>query len=491
MPGQLKFDFRFSAAVDKKAASADSPMRILMVGNFSGHRHPDTALKNRKITGIDIDNFDEVMSRLSPRLNFQDMQIEVDFHCLDDFHPDHLYKELDAFHHLNQLRQNLQNPNTFAQAAAQLMQTINASDNAGQSVEAASAEDQNALFERLLGKAPVQQPHVQSSLDRLFKNIIAPHIVEKTDPRQPELVTEVDRATSALMRSLLHHPDFQSLEALWRSAYELVSRLETGESLHLYLLDVSQAELAQDFLSAGENLETSTVCQLLARQSIDQPWSVIIGDYTFAAALQDIQTLSAMGAIAAHIGTPFLATADNSLLGCASLAQPAPPSTWDNSSEFMAAWQALREKPYARWLGLALPRVLLRLPYGKKTDPIDSFEFEELTAPDEHEAFLWGNPAFACARLLAENFQETGWPISPDRHLNVDDLPAYSYKQDGETLMQACAEWYLPEATAEAMLERGIMPLLSYRNRNCARLLRFQSIAAPLAGLAGICSQAD
>ncbi|MGJ0431198.1 type VI secretion system contractile sheath domain-containing protein [Methylobacter sp.] len=491
MPGQLKFDFRFSTAADKKAASADSPMRILMVGNFSGHRHPDAALKNRTITGIDIDNFNEVMFRLSPALNFQDLQTEVVFHCLDDFHPDHLYKELDVFHRVTQLRQSLQNPATFAQTAAKLMGTANVPDDAGQSVEPAPAEDQNALFERLLGKAPAQQPHLQSSLDHLFKNIIAPHIVEKIDPRQPELIAEVDRATSALMRSLLHHPDFQSLEALWRSAYELVSRLETGESLQLYLLEISQAELAQDLLSAGENLETSAVYQLLARQHIDQPWSVIIGDYTFVAARQDVQTLSAMGAIAAHMGTPFLAAADSSLLGCASLAQPSPPSTWNGNFEFMAVWQALREKPYARWLGLALPRILLRLPYGRKTDPIDSFEFEELTMPDEHEAFLWGNPAFACARLLAENFQETGWPLSPDRHLNVDDLPAYSYKQDGETRMQACAEWYLPEATAEAMLERGVMPLLSYRNRNCARLLRFQSIAAPLAGLAGICSRED
>jgi type VI secretion system protein ImpC len=481
MPGQLKFDFRFSAAVDKKATAADSPMRILMMGNFSGHRHPDTALKNRKITGIDIDNFDEVMSRLNPGLNFQDMQIEIGFHCLDDFHPDHLYKELDAFHHLSQLRQSLQNPATFAQA--------NVPDNAGQSVEPTPAEDQNALFERLLGKAPAQQPHLQSSLDRLFNNIITPHIVEKTDPRQPELVAEVDRATSTLMRSLLHHPDFQSLEALWRSAYELVSRLETGESLQLYLLDISQAELAQDLLSAGENLETSAVYPLLAGQGIEQPWSVIVGDYAFAADLQDMQALTAMGAVAARIHAPFLAAADSNLLGCGSLAQPASPSTWNDNSEFMAAWQALREKPYAQWLGLALPRVLLRLPYGKKTDPIDSFEFEELAAPDEHEAFLWGNPAFACARLLAENFQETGWPMSPDRHLNVDDLPAYSYKQDGETLMQACTEWYLSEATAEAMLERGVMPLLSYRNRNCARLLRFQSIAAPLAGLSGICNR--
>lgn len=482
MPGQLQFDFRFSTAADKLPASDDLPMRILMMGNFSGHRQLDTALKNRKVMAVDIDNFDDVMSRLSPRLSLQDMQIEIGFDCLDDFHPDHLYAELEVFHRLRQLRKSLQNPATFAQAAAQLMQAINVPDDADLTVEAPPADEQNALLERLLGKAPAQEARQQTTLDRLFKEIIAPHIVEKTDPRQPELIAEVDRATSALMRALLHHPDFQALEARWRSAYELVSRLETGESLQLYLLDIAQAELAQDLTGAGENLETSAIHPLLA----GQPWSVLVGDYTFAATRHDMQALAALGAIAARTGAPFLAAADSSLLGCASLSQSAHPSTWNDNADFMPAWQALRENPHAQWLGLALPRILLRLPYGKQTDPLDSFEFEELAAPSEHEAFLWGNPAFACTRLLAESFQDAGWSMSPGQRLNVDDLPTYSYKEDGETLMQACAEWYLPESTAEAMLERGIMPLSSYRNRNSVRLFRFQSVASPLAGLAGL-----
>jgi type VI secretion system protein ImpC len=481
MPEPLQFNFRFSTAPGKMAASGDSPMRILMMGGFSGHRHPDAALKNRKIIAVDIDNFDDVMSRLNPRLNLRDMQTEIEFRCLDDFHPDRFYKELADFQRLRQLRQELRNSATFEQASAQLMQAVNAADDAGQTAEAAAADEQNALFERLLGKAPAQETRQQTTLERLFKDMIAPHIVEKTDPRQPELITEVDRATGALMRSLLHHPDFQALEALWRSAYELVSRLETGESLQLYLLDISQTELAQDLMSAGENLETSAVYQLLAGQGIGPSWSALVGDYAFAAAPRDMQTLAAMGAIAARTGAPFLAAADNSLLGCGSPPQSSPASAWHD----MPAWQALRESSYAKWLGLALPRILLRLPYGKKTDPIDGFEFEELAAPDEHAAFLWGNPAFACARLLAESFQDAGWSMSPGQRLIVDDLPAYSYKRDGEIHMQACAEWYLPESTAEAVLERGIMPLLSYRNRNCARLLRFQSVAAPLAGLEG------
>jgi len=486
MSEALKFDFRFSAAINILSPSDDLPMRILMMGNFSGHYQTDTSLENRKIMAVDIDNFDDVMSRMSPRLSLQSMQIEADFHCLDDFHPDHLYAELDVFHHLRQLRQCLQNPATFTQAAAQLMQTVNIRNHAEQAIEMPAIDDQNALFERLLGKMPERQPPMQSSLDSLLKDIISPHIIEKPDPRQPELIAEVGRAASALLRSFLHHPDFQALEALWRSAYDLVSRLETGESLQLYLLDISQAELVRDLLDAGENLETSMVYRLLANQGISQPWSVLVGDYTFAAAQPDIQVLGAMAAIAARNGAPFLAAADSSLLGCISLSQPSHPSTWNENADFRTIWQALRECPHAHWLGLVLPRILLRLPYGRQTDPIDSFEFEELLMPTDHESFLWGNPAFACARLLAENFQDSGWSMPPNRHLNIDDLPAYSYKKDGETLMQACAECYLPDNTAEAILEQGIMPLLSYSNRNCARLLRFQSVATPLSDLAGI-----
>jgi type VI secretion system protein ImpC len=119
------------------------------------------------------------------------------------------------------------------------------------------------------------------------------------------------------------------------------------------------------------------------------------------------------------------------------------------------------------------------LPYGPKTDPVESFPFDEL-APRTHEGYLWGNPAFACAQLAAAAVQQGG---SPGDVLDLDDLPAHTYRQDGEPHLQACAEAFLGDRAAQAILARGLMPFASLRDRNAIRLLRFQSLSDPPTGL--------
>ncbi|MEJ1356160.1 MAG: type VI secretion system contractile sheath large subunit, partial [Candidatus Sedimenticola sp. (ex Thyasira tokunagai)] len=120
-------------------------------------------------------------------------------------------------------------------------------------------------------------------------------------------------------------------------------------------------------------------------------------------------------------------------------------------------------------------------------DEIDSFRFEEIagsSSPD-HDSLLWGSPAYACAMLLGTAFQERGWAMEPGDLQDIEDLPAYTYDDDGERRLMPCAETLLSERTGEAILAQGLMPLLSYRNRNTVRVLRFQSIASPGAALSG------
>ena len=135
-------------------------------------------------------------------------------------------------------------------------------------------------------------------------------------------------------------------------------------------------------------------------------------------------------------------------------------------------------------IGLVLPRILGRLPYGRETDEISRFDFEELNSP-VHENFLWVNPTISCAKLLAQSFTMGGWDMSADDHTDIGDLPAYTYEEDGEKKMLPCAELLLPERSAEAILGMGMMPIVSFRSRDMARLLRFQSISNPLKALSG------
>jgi type VI secretion system protein ImpC len=196
--------------------------------------------------------------------------------------------------------------------------------------------------------------------------------------------------------------------------------------------------------------------------------------------------LTHLGVIASHAGAPLLAAADSSLAGCDDLDERTEPRAWAfKDAEVEKRWSALRRGPVARWLGLALPRVLLRLPYGAKTDPVECFAFEELAATSDHDAYLWGNPALACAQVIGDRLLDAGPDASIAGPHDIDDLPAHIREQDGERRLQACAEFLLPLHAGEEMQRRGLTPLLSYGNRNAARVLDIQSIAEPPAALAG------
>jgi type VI secretion system protein ImpC len=334
--------------------------------------------------------------------------------------------------------------------------------------------------------ASTQRVDVQT----LIQRIVAPYIVPETAPFQAQYVASVDAATTEQMRLMLHHPAFQALEALWRGVHWLVANLDLGEQLQLHLLDVTRTELLGDVQAAAGDPAHTGLHRLLVEQSSHmlggEPWSLLVGTYTFGLDGQDVPLLASLGAIAAQAGGPFLAAAGPSVLGCRSLIQTPDPRDWHaHDDEAEQLWGALRGCSAAGWLGLALPRVLLRLPYGKDTDRVEQFEFEELTPAHSHEAYLWGNPALACALLIGRSFSASGWAMQPGDQLDIGDLPAHTFEQDGEPQLQACAEVYVTERAGQAMLNRGVMPLLSHKNRNAIRVMRFQSLADPVQPLSG------
>ena len=514
MPGRMSFEFRFSEprARDTFRRREDSAMRILVMGDFSGRGDRGVAaaadLASRPIVPVDVDNFDQAFSRFAPRAFLPSEaasgpDLELQFEQLEDFHPDRLYRVLDLFRALRETRARLQNPATFEQAAAELRQAASAQGQPERSAAGTDSkasgepEDEAALFERLLGPKPagLSQAGMRTStqgadVQALIQRIVAPYIVPETAPFQAQYVASVDMATTEHMRRILHHPPFQALEALWRGVHWLITNLELGEQLQLHLLDVTKAELLADMQAAGGDLARTSLYRLLAERSSQmlggEPWSLLAGTYTFGTDGQDVPLLAALGAIAAQAGGPFLAAADPSVLGCRSLLETADPRDWHAAdSDAEERWRALRTSSAASWLGLALPRMLLRLPYGKDTDRVEQFDFEELTPARAHEAYLWGNPALACALLIGRSFSARGWSMEPGDELDIDGLPAHTFEQDGEPQLQACAEVYLTERAGQAMLNRGVMPLLSHKNRNAIRLMRFQSLADPVQRLSG------
>jgi len=319
----------------------------------------------------------------------------------------------------------------------------------------------------------------------LIARVVAPHIVPDV-PHQAVYLGALDAAIGDEMRAILQHPQFKALEALWRSAYWLVSSLETDELLKLYVLDVSRSELAADMHAAQGKVESSGLYRLLTEPAAArEPWSLIVGDFAFGLEPDDVQLLAYLGVVASRAGGPFLAGAKPDVVGAASFAATPDPRDWAPASSTSELWNTLRESPIAPWVGLATPRVLARLPFGKSGEPIEAFAFEELARGREHESYLWANGAFACALLIGRAFSGRGWEMELGDELEIDDLPAHVFEDDGEKLLQPCAEAALNDRAGEAMLEVGLIPLLSYRNRNAVRVMRFQSIARPTQALRG------
>ena len=232
---------------------------------------------------------------------------------------------------------------------------------------------------------------------------------------------------------------------------------------------------------AQENLQQSALC----RAPGEPGWAVIVGAFTFDDSLEDVETLGRLAKTASMHGAAFVAGATSHFMGCDSLVLRPDPADWTRrmAAESGAAWAALRALPEARHLGLVLPRVLLRQPYGRGSDPVDTFPFEEMAGGAMHELFLWGNGAFVAGHLLADQFCAEGWEMTASGPGELDDLPVFKFVEDGETKVKPCAEVWLSERTGERILEQGLMPLLSIKGRGAVRLAGLQSVAQPATAL--------
>lgn len=445
---------------------ADDPFRIAILGDFSGRasrgiRESGGPLRKRKPVLIDRDNFDDVFRRFAVELEMP-VAGRIRLKELDDFHPDRLYESLAVFEPLRQAR-----------AEAGRGGAVAAPKKAAASVPPPAPEALGNLLEGAL-QATEGRREGAATRDPLRSWVdqqVQPHLAPAEPAGAKERRTLVDRVISAQMSALLHYPDLQALESLWRSVFFLVRRAETDTNLSIWLVDVSREELDGGLAEVSDLL------------SDHKPWALLVGAYSFGTAPADIQTLAAAGAIASKFGSSFIAGAKRETIGCGPDADPSEPTEWKSPDPI---WDALRSSPVARHIGVVWPRFLVRLPYGAKTDACERIPFEEMSGDHDPERMLWGNPAILSALLLAESFVEDGWSMRPGTHSNAGRLPVYVYEADGESVAQPCAEILMTERAARAIQENGVMCLASIKGSDEVKLVRFQSIAKPPGQLAGV-----
>ena len=428
---EVKLDVKPGAEGPPVELDPDAPFRILLMGDFSGRGGSEW-----KAIEIDRDNFDEVMAKIAPE--FAGMK----FREIDDFGPDAIY----------------------GQKGFQALREAVRSTPAAPAPEAATPVERPALrpgmslLDSMLEEAepspaaPPPPPVKRAGMEAVVESIVAKYRVRPEDPAIARKQAESDAEAGECMRAVLHDARFQALEAAWRATFGLVRAVETGESLRIYIVDAGKAELLAGLADGrAERLLTDR----------DRPWSAVAGGYTFGQSALDAGMLGKLAKVMARAGAPLLAEADPG----------------NGSRE----WSELRQMPEARWIGLAMPRFLLRLPYGKQTLRTERFDFEEMPGKPEHSEYLWGNPAFACVQLLAEAFAAEGWQMRVRSNLEISGLPVNVY--EGEA--KPCAEVFLTERDLDFILDEGYIPLASVRGSDAVRLVRFQSIAKPAGRLAG------
>ena len=242
MAGRMEFDFRFGqpATRPQSASDPERPLRILLLGDFSGRAHRVSSASADSWTGhrclkVDIDNFDDVLRRLAPKLELAlgtptDPALNIEIGQLDDFHPDELYQQLPLFRELKETRRRLLDPKTFEETAASLTGVLAEPSPPSQEdpepSQGSRPESDAALLDRLLGESPALPPPASTAASsaeqpfaRFIRSVVEPYVTRVSTPHQEVYVASVDEATTAQMRLLLHHPAFQALESAWRSAW--------------------------------------------------------------------------------------------------------------------------------------------------------------------------------------------------------------------------------------------------------------------------------
>lgn len=462
----------------------DGPMHIAILGDFSGRASRGIndwqRIAGRRALPVDRDNFEEIFEKLNVTLGLPVADDPIPFADFDDLHPDYLYKNVALFDELRALKRKLRNPRSYDQAIEEIQQWAGYRHRSDKNATPPAGRSDQAVPENLLDAILVNNQQANRFVDspagninQLIKDIVAPYVTAKADPRLPEFEAAVDDATAELMRKIMHASHFQALEASWRSLYLLVRRIETDSTLKIFLLDISKEELINDIQACENDLQASGIYKLMVEQGETAGgvhYSVINADYFIEDRPEDLLLASALSNIGLTISAGVIAGGSMRFAGCEMLEKNVDPDDWLYNVEagVLQQWKALRAQPSAACLSVAAPRFLLRLPYGKRTSPIDSFEFEELSHKYLHDYYLWGNSAYLVILLLAQNYSQNGWNLTQGlaqgRLQEINDMPTHVYSADGESVVKSGAEVFLTDRAATQMIEAGLMPVRSVKN---------------------------
>jgi len=449
---------------------ADAPFRIVVLGDFSGRpKAARPAMSQRRAVRVDIDNVESVFARIAPLVEIAGLAdqdgrpLRLELASIDDFGADAILARLPA--------------------------AARAGVPAGAPPAApGSDEDAAALMNRLLGGSlPAGAPalaaapattRVDDAVDRFIRQLVG------QPPASPEPVPAAaipggsETAAATLLRQVLRDPSWRRLECAWRAVDRFVRELDMADGdVRLELFDSRADELLADLGAAGGDPGRSALAGVLNGDG--RGCDIVVSLEEFGPALVELSLLAALAAAASAQGAVLLAGAAPPLAAVAASDDDAA-----RASDEARVWQALRESALAPRLGLTFPRVLARLPYGPRDEPVAAFAFDELADASHatlHDRLVWRSAALDAALLLAQGHVDGG----VETRVQLEGLPAFIDRTGDEPRLQAVAEAYIGEREAAVLQAAGLITLQSDRRLPNARVSGWHSIAANGAALAG------
>jgi type VI secretion system protein ImpC len=364
-----------------------------------------------------------------------------------------------------------------------------------ESVQAEEIQEEKGLLDQIIedgrmAREESQKERAKDLIGEFVSQIMEGTIVvsKDTEAMINSRISQIDKLISAQLNEVIHCPEFQKLEASWRGLHYLVHQSETGERMKIRVLNVSKKVLLKDMEKAAE-FDQSALFKKVYEEEFGMfggaAYGALLGDYEFTNHPQDLALLEKMSQVAAAAHAPFISAASPQLFNFDSFTElgiPRDMAKIFQSVEY-AKWKSFRNSEDSRYVALALPHILMRLPYGQANVPVESFDYEEGVDGTDHSKYLWGNAAYALGTRLTDAFAKYHW-CAAIRGVEggglVEGLPTHTFKTDeGDVALKCPTEIAITDRREKEFADLGFVPLVHCKGTDYAAFFSTQTANKP------------
>jgi type VI secretion system protein ImpC len=355
--------------------------------------------------------------------------------------------------------------------------------------------DSRSLLDRIAEEGRIGQTIEERTSGKLWLKDLVQDVMsgqltvsKELDETINRRIGELDALISNQLNEIMHAEPLQKLEGSWRGLHYFVQQTETSSSLKIKLLNISKQDLFKDLDKAVEFDQSQTFKKIYEEEYGTlggTPFGVLIGDYEFGRHPQDVALLEKMSGVASTSHAPFIAAATPAMFNFESYTELAGPRDLEKifDNEAYLKWNMFRKSDDSRYVGLCLPHVLMRLPYGKDTTPVEEFDYEENVDGRDHSKYLWGNAAYAFAARLTDAFARHEW-CAAIRGVEggglVEGLPAHTFTTDDGDIATKCpTEIAITDRRENELAKLGFIPMSYYKGTDTAAFMGAQSAQKP------------